>query len=120
MSYNSERESQSPPSTHAFNGEDLESTEALGMDGESTESEGLVEGLIVEKGRAGEKEQSVSYGGEAYQEMQRNYTALEAVANRVLGITQASEVSSSGWGETSGPGTVVVASAGMSVPVGIP
>lgn len=66
MSNNSERESRSPPSPHAFSREDLENVEALGTDGGSTESEGLVEGLIVEKSKVGEEEQSVSSweGGE--------------------------------------------------------
>ncbi|KAI5333931.1 PREDICTED: LOC110764017 [Prunus dulcis] len=120
MSDDSEREIQSTTSPHAFSGEDLESAEALGMDDESTESEYLVEGLIVERGKVREEGQSVSSRGEAYREMQRNYVTLEAVANQVLGITQASEVSSSGQGDASESGTVVVASAGMSVPVGFP
>ncbi|VVA39514.1 Hypothetical predicted protein [Prunus dulcis] len=122
MSGNSERKSQSPPSTHAFSGEDLESDrvdQAWGTDGKSTESEGMVEGLIVEKSSAGEEEQSISFGAEAYREMKRNYTGLEAVANRVLGITQALEVSSSGRGEASGSGTLVVASGGVNVPMGV-
>ncbi|KAI5334488.1 hypothetical protein L3X38_024621 [Prunus dulcis] len=123
MSDNSERKSQSSPSTHAFSGEDLESDrvdEAWGTDGKSTEFEGMVEGLIVEKSSAGEEEQSISFGAEAYREMKRNYTGLEAVANRVLGITQALEVSSSGRGEASGSGTLVVASGGVNVPMGVP
>ncbi|CAL8093759.1 unnamed protein product [Prunus armeniaca] len=44
---NSERESQSPQSTNAFSGEDLESDfhdEALGSDGEGTKSNGIVDG----------------------------------------------------------------------------
>lgn len=48
---NSERDSQSPQSTHDFSEEDLESDrqkEALGTDEESTESEVIIEGLIVE------------------------------------------------------------------------
>ncbi|CAL9004811.1 unnamed protein product [Prunus brigantina] len=46
MSDNSERESQSPPSPHAFSGEEFESgshNEDLGLDGESTGSEGVGE-----------------------------------------------------------------------------
>lgn len=58
----------------------------------STESEGILEGLIMEGSRAGEEEHSVSFGRKAYREMQRNYAALEAVADRVLGMTQASKV----------------------------
>ncbi|VVA28026.1 PREDICTED: LOC110768041 isoform [Prunus dulcis] len=60
MSNNYERESRSPPSPHAFSGEDLESVEALVTDGGSTKSEGLVEGLIVENSKVGKEEQSVS------------------------------------------------------------
>ncbi|CAL9006330.1 unnamed protein product [Prunus brigantina] len=123
MSDNSERESQSPHSPHAFSGEEFESgsqNEDLGLDGESTGSEGVGEGLIVGGGRVGEEEQSRSSGGEAYKEMQRNYVALEACANRVLGITQAPEASASGRVGPSGFGTVVVASADVGVPVGVP
>ena len=63
MSANSKRESQSPASSHAFNGEDLESVEALGMEDESTKSKDLVERFIVEQGKVGEEGQSVSYEG---------------------------------------------------------
>ncbi|CAL9019594.1 unnamed protein product, partial [Prunus brigantina] len=52
--------------------------------------------------------------------MQRNYVALEACANRVLGITRAPEASASGRVGPSGFGTVVVASADVGVPVGVP
>ncbi|CAL2229465.1 unnamed protein product [Prunus armeniaca] len=120
---NSERESQSSPSPHAFSGEEFESgspNEDLGTDGESTESERVVEGLIVEGNRVGGEEQSRSSGGEAYREMQRNYVALEACANRVLGITQAPEASGSGRAGPSGCGTVVVASADVGIPIGVP
>ncbi|CAL2246823.1 unnamed protein product [Prunus armeniaca] len=123
MSDNSERESQSSPSPHAFSGEEFESgspNEDLGTDGESTESERVVEGLIVEGNRVGGEEQSRSSGGEAYREMQRNYVALEACANRVLGITQAPEASGSGRAGPSGCGTVVVASADVGIPIGVP
>ncbi|CAB4273258.1 unnamed protein product [Prunus armeniaca] len=64
MSDNSERESQSPPSPHAFSGEEFESgshDEALGTDGESTKSDHIVEGLIME-GDRGEEEQLRSPG----------------------------------------------------------
>ncbi|CAL8991178.1 unnamed protein product [Prunus brigantina] len=87
MSDNSERESQSPPSPHAFSGEEFESgshNEDLGLDGESTGSEGVGEGLIVEGGRVGEEEHA------------------------------------SGRVGPSGFGTVVVASADVGVPVGVP
>lgn len=60
---NSERNNQSPPSTHAFSGEDLENDrhdEALGTDGESTEYEGIVKRLIVEGSGAREEEHFVS------------------------------------------------------------
>ncbi|CAL2228603.1 unnamed protein product [Prunus armeniaca] len=120
---NSERESQSSPSPHAFSGEEFESgshNEDLGTDGESTGSERVVEGLIVEGNRVGGEEQSRSSGGEAYREMQRNYVTLEACANRVLGITQAPEASASGRAGPSGCGTVVVASADMGIPIGVP
>ncbi|CAL2228492.1 unnamed protein product [Prunus armeniaca] len=123
MSDNSERESQSSPSPHAFSGEEFESgspNEDLGTDGESTESERVVEGLIMEGNRVGGEEQSRSSGGEAYREMQRNYVALEACANRVLGITQAPEASGSGRAGPSGCGTVVVASADVGIPIGVP
>ncbi|CAL8088080.1 unnamed protein product [Prunus armeniaca] len=123
MSDNSERESQSSPSPHAFSGEEFESgspNEDLGTDGESTESERVVEGLIVEGNRVGGEEQSRSSGGEAYREMQRNYVALEACANLVLGITQAPEASGSGRAGPSGCGTVVVASADVGIPIGVP
>ncbi|CAL9005338.1 unnamed protein product, partial [Prunus brigantina] len=106
MSDNSERESQRPHSPHAFSGEEFESgsqNEDLGMDGESTGSEGVGEGLIVKGGRVGEEEQS-----------------RKAYANRVLGITQAPEASASGRAGPSGFGTVVVASADVGVPVGVP
>ncbi|CAL2249564.1 unnamed protein product [Prunus armeniaca] len=66
MSDNSERESQSSPSPHAFSGEEFESgshNEDLGTDGESTGSERVVEGLIVEGNRVGGEEQSRSSGG---------------------------------------------------------
>ncbi|CAL9011931.1 unnamed protein product [Prunus brigantina] len=53
-------------------------------------------------------------------EMQRNYVALEACANRVLGITQAPEASASGRVGPSGFGTVVVAPVDVGVPVGVP
>ncbi|KAI5324267.1 hypothetical protein L3X38_033340 [Prunus dulcis] len=105
MSNNSERESQSPPSPHAFSGEELGSgshDEALGTDGESTEFEHIAKGLIMEGDRVGDEEQSRSSGGEAYKEMQRNYATLKAVANRVLGITQATEASASGLVRPSG------------------
>ncbi|CAL8085117.1 unnamed protein product [Prunus armeniaca] len=120
---NSERESQSSPSPHAFSGEEFESgshNEDLGTDGESTGSERVVEGLIVEGNRVGGEEQSRSSGGEAYREMQRNYVTLEACANRVLGITQAPEASASGRAWPSGCGTVVVASADVGIPIGVP
>ncbi|CAL2237944.1 unnamed protein product [Prunus armeniaca] len=123
MSDNSERESQSSPSPHAFSGEEFESgshNEDMGTDGESTGSECVVEGLIAEGNRVGGGEQSRSSGGEAYREMQRNYVTLEACANRVLGITQAPEASASGRAGPSGCGTVVVASADVGVPIGVP
>ncbi|CAL8992845.1 unnamed protein product, partial [Prunus brigantina] len=123
MSDNSERESQSPPSPHAFSGEEFESgshDEALGTDEESTGSDRIVEGLVVEGSRVGEEEQSRSSGGEAYKEMQSNYVTLEACANRVLGITQAPEASASGRAGPSGCGTVVVASADVGISVGVP
>ncbi|CAL9000161.1 unnamed protein product, partial [Prunus brigantina] len=123
MSDNSEGESQSPPSPHAFSGEGFESgsqNEDLGPDGESTGSEGEGEGLVVERSKVGEEEQSRSSGGEAYREMQRNYVALEACANRVLGITQAPEASASGRVGPSGGVTVVVAPGDVGVPVGVP
>ncbi|CAL2271280.1 unnamed protein product [Prunus armeniaca] len=94
--------------------------EDLGTDGESTGSERVVEGLIVEGSRVGGEEQSRSSGGEAYREMQRNYVTLEACANRVLGITQAPEASASGRAGLSGCGTVVVASADVGIPIGVP
>ncbi|CAL8994490.1 unnamed protein product [Prunus brigantina] len=123
MSDNSERESQSPPSPHTFSGEESESGshhEDLGTDGETSGSEHVVEGLIVEGGRVGEEQSSRSSGGEAYREMQRNYVTLEACANRVLGITQAPEASASGQVGPSGFGTVVVAPVDVGVPVGVP
>ncbi|CAL9012708.1 unnamed protein product [Prunus brigantina] len=123
MSDNSERESQSPPSPHTFSGEESESGshhEDLGTDGETSGSEHVVEGLIVEGGRVGEEQSSRSSGGEAYREMQRNYVTLEACANRVLGITQAPEASASGQAGPSGFGTVVVAPVDVGVPVGVP
>ncbi|VVA28314.1 Hypothetical predicted protein [Prunus dulcis] len=61
MSNNSKRNSKSPSSTHAFSGEDLENDrhdEALGIDGESTESEEIMEGLIVEGSGVREEEHS--------------------------------------------------------------
>ncbi|CAL8174644.1 unnamed protein product [Prunus armeniaca] len=123
MSDNSERESQSSPSPHTFSGEEFESgshNEDLGTDGESTGLERVVEGLIVEGSRVGGEEQSRSFGGEAYREMQRNYVTLEACANQVLGITQAPEASASGRAGPSGCGTVVVASADVGIPIGVP
>ncbi|CAL2246887.1 unnamed protein product [Prunus armeniaca] len=86
------RESQSPPSPHAFSGEEFESgshDEALG----------------------GKKSSQGALG---------TYATLEAVANRVLGITQAPEASASGRAGLSGCGTMVVASASVTVPVGVP
>ncbi|CAL2270716.1 unnamed protein product [Prunus armeniaca] len=52
--------------------------------------------------------------------MQRNYVTLEACANWVLGITQAPEASASGRAGPSGCGTVVVASADVGIPIGVP
>ncbi|CAL8168710.1 unnamed protein product [Prunus armeniaca] len=120
MSDNSERESQSSPSPYAFSGEEFESgshNEDLGTDGESTGSERVVEGLIVEGNRVGGEEQSRSSGGEAYREMQRNYVTLGMMT---LGITQAPEASASGRAGPSGCGTVVVASADVGIPIGVP
>ncbi|KAI5319378.1 hypothetical protein L3X38_039086 [Prunus dulcis] len=92
MSDNSERESQSPSSPHAFSGEEFKSDshdEALGGEG-------------------------------AYKEMHRNYATLKVVANRVLGMTQALEASISGRVGPSGCGMVVVASAGVGLLVEVP
>lgn len=65
-----------------------------GANEESVESEGIVEGFI-EKGRVGIEEQSVSYWGEVYREMQKNYVMLAAVANWVFDMPHTREMGSS-------------------------
>ncbi|CAL2249563.1 unnamed protein product [Prunus armeniaca] len=52
--------------------------------------------------------------------MQRNYVTLEACAKRVLGITHAPEASASGRAGPLGCGTVIVASADVGIPIGVP
>ncbi|VVA30048.1 PREDICTED: cytosolic purine 5'-nucleotidase, partial [Prunus dulcis] len=94
MSESSDRESPDPP---AFGGDDTESEEPsqyVCSEEESSETEGMVEGIIESRmiGHGGERgEPSVDSGSAAYREMQRNYIELEAIANRVLALPHTQE-----------------------------
>lgn len=125
MSDSSDKEVNNP---RAFGGEETKSegrTISEGASNESTESEVIMEGL-VEDGRVvdrvGVEKQSISYRGEAYKEMKRNYVTLQAMANRILEMPHTPEVGSSNQAGPSGSSNVVVASAPtrVDVPVGVP
>lgn len=126
MSDSSDKEVKNP---QAFGGEETKSegrTITEGASNASIEYEVIVEGLVedgrVVVDRVGVEKQSVSYRGEAYKEMLRNYVTLQAMANRVLEMPHTPEVGSSNQAGPSGSCNVVVAStlAGVDVLVGVP
>ncbi|BBH05100.1 hypothetical protein Prudu_016392 [Prunus dulcis] len=120
MSESSDRESPDPP---AFGGDDTESEEPsqyVCSEEESSETEGIVEGIIESRmiGHGGERgEPSVDSGSAAYREMQRNYIELEAIANRVLALPHTLEVGSSNQASPSGSVGIAVASVSEGVDI---
>lgn len=116
MSESSSRESQD---SSDFGGEDNESDEpslSVGFEGESSQSEHVVEVLIKSRmvGLEGERrEPSVDSREAKYREMRRNCTVLEAVADRVLALPHTPEVGLSNQPGLSGSVDVAVALASV-------
>ncbi|CAL8175027.1 unnamed protein product [Prunus armeniaca] len=76
--------------------------------------------MVVHKSERSEP--PVNSGSESYNEMQRNYKVLEAVANRVLAMSRSLEVGSSNQASPSGSVGIAVVSAseGVDIRVGVP
>ncbi|CAL8133940.1 unnamed protein product [Prunus armeniaca] len=92
---------------------------------ESSQTEGLVEGLVEARmvvHESGRSEPPVNSRSEAYNEMQRNYKVLEAIVDRVLAMPRSPEVGSSNQASPSGSVGIAVASAseGVDIRVGVP
>ncbi|CAL2255805.1 unnamed protein product [Prunus armeniaca] len=120
MSESSDSKSHDPP---AFGGEDTESEEPsqyVCSEDESSQTKGVVEGMIesrmvVHEGERGEP--SVDSWEAEYREMQRNYRVLEIVADRVLALPHTPEVGSSNQSSPSGSVGIAVASASDGVDI---
>ncbi|CAL8992716.1 unnamed protein product [Prunus brigantina] len=122
MFESSDKESHDPP---AFGGEDTESEEPsqyVCSEDESSQTEGVVEGMIesrmvVHEGERGEP--SIDSQEVEYREMHRNYRVLEAVADRVLALPHTPEVGSSNQASPLGSVGVDMASASEGVDIGL-
>ncbi|CAL2247011.1 unnamed protein product [Prunus armeniaca] len=125
MSDSSDKEG---PDPLAFGGDDIESEEAseyVCSEDESSQTKGLVEGLIEARMVVHEGEMagpSVESGLEAYREMWKKYKVLEASVDRVLALAHTPEVGSSNQTSPSGFVGITVASAseGVDIRVGVP
>ncbi|CAL2239905.1 unnamed protein product [Prunus armeniaca] len=125
MSESSNKESHDPPAFGRDDTESEEPSEYVCSEGESSQTEGLVEGiiesrLVVHDGEIGEP--LVDSRKAEYREMQRNYKVLEAVANRVLALPHTPEVGSSNQASPSWSMGVAMASTskGVDIRVGVP
>ncbi|CAL2237114.1 unnamed protein product [Prunus armeniaca] len=92
---------------------------------ESSQTKGLVEGLIEARMVVHEGEMagpSVEFGSEAYREMRKKYKVLKASVDRVLALAHTPEVGSSNQTSPSGSVGIVVAlaSEGVDIRVGVP
>ncbi|CAL2247848.1 unnamed protein product [Prunus armeniaca] len=104
--------------------ESEEASEYVCSEDESSQTEGLVEGLIEARMVVHEGEMagpSVESRSEAYREMQKKYKVLEASVDRVLALAHTPEVGSSNQTSPSGSVGIAVASAseGVDIRVGV-